>query len=195
MGKVKLHLGGGFYLHGTPSVSSIGSAASHGCVRMNRDDVVGLAKLVQNATGAAIVDASVDSLLSGWDVTRTVDIPKPIAVRFVYDLAEVRGDSLLLHPDVYRLRKGPAEVGALRALASSRDTSGVDHAALRRVVQRARTQHASIPIARLFPNVSVQLRTGAPQSPAKRIGAGEQTALSSARINADCGGNAPLNQR
>jgi hypothetical protein len=155
MGKVKLHLGGGFYLHGTPSVSSIGSAASHGCVRMRGDDAVALAKLVQSTTGATIANASVDSLIASWSKTRTVDLPRPVAVRFVYELAEVRNDSLLLHPDIYRLRQGSAEAGALQALAQyTPDTNRVDRAALRQLVRRARSEHVSSPVARLFPNGS-----------------------------------------
>jgi lipoprotein-anchoring transpeptidase ErfK/SrfK len=35
-----------YYIHGTPATESMGSARSHGCVRMTPDDVTDLAKLV-----------------------------------------------------------------------------------------------------------------------------------------------------
>ena len=40
-----------FYIHGTDAVESLGSAASHGCLRMDPDDVADLAKLVMTEGG------------------------------------------------------------------------------------------------------------------------------------------------
>jgi lipoprotein-anchoring transpeptidase ErfK/SrfK len=40
-----------YYIHGTNAASSIGRAASHGCVRMNPSDVEALARLVQEHGG------------------------------------------------------------------------------------------------------------------------------------------------
>ena len=39
LGKYKLNLGDGFLLHGTPHTESIGTAATHGCVRLLDEDV------------------------------------------------------------------------------------------------------------------------------------------------------------
>lgn len=151
MGKVKLLMGGSLYLHATPFTSSIGSAASHGCVRMRTDDAVTLAKLVQSISGATITDASVDSLMASWSETRIIYLPVEVTVRVVYELAEVRGDSLFLHPDIYGLRRGDAEAAALRVLAATaHDTSRVDRAALRLLLRRARSEHVRSPIARFL---------------------------------------------
>src|SRR5437588_378894 len=40
-----------YYIHGTDDVESLGSAASHGCLRMDPDDVADLAKLVMTEGG------------------------------------------------------------------------------------------------------------------------------------------------
>ena len=40
-----------FYIHGTDAVESLGSAASHGCLRMDPEDVADLAKLVMAEGG------------------------------------------------------------------------------------------------------------------------------------------------
>jgi lipoprotein-anchoring transpeptidase ErfK/SrfK len=40
-----------YYIHGTNDVESLGSAASHGCLRMDPDDVADLAKLVMEHGG------------------------------------------------------------------------------------------------------------------------------------------------
>ncbi len=52
LGPVKLSLGDGYMIHGTHyyDQDSIGDAASHGCIRMNNEDVLKLAKLVSVGT-------------------------------------------------------------------------------------------------------------------------------------------------
>jgi lipoprotein-anchoring transpeptidase ErfK/SrfK len=40
--------------HGTPTLSSIGKAASHGCVRMRNEDVVALFEQVQMGTPVVV---------------------------------------------------------------------------------------------------------------------------------------------
>jgi hypothetical protein len=52
LGPVKLMLGDGYLIHGTHRFNegSIGSAASHGCIRMNNADVERLARLVDVGT-------------------------------------------------------------------------------------------------------------------------------------------------
>ena len=40
-----------YYIHGTDAVESLGSAASHGCLRMDPDDVADLARLIMDHGG------------------------------------------------------------------------------------------------------------------------------------------------
>jgi lipoprotein-anchoring transpeptidase ErfK/SrfK len=40
-----------YYIHGTGDVESLGSAASHGCLRMDPDEVADLAKLIMEHGG------------------------------------------------------------------------------------------------------------------------------------------------
>jgi hypothetical protein len=151
MGKVKLHIGGALYLHATPFESSMGRAASHACVRMRSADAVSLARLVQRATGARIGDAEVDSLIARWSDSRVVDLPAVVPVSFIYQLAEVRNDSLLLHPDIYRRRTGTARAEALRVLsAAAYDTSRVNRTVLTQLLQKARRQHAGARVDRII---------------------------------------------
>src|ERR1043166_1587310 len=39
LGKYRLDLGNGYLLHGTPDKTSIGTAATHGCIRLGDDDI------------------------------------------------------------------------------------------------------------------------------------------------------------
>ena len=40
LGAAKLEMYDGYYFHGTDNESSVGDAASHGCLRMHRDDIL-----------------------------------------------------------------------------------------------------------------------------------------------------------
>jgi lipoprotein-anchoring transpeptidase ErfK/SrfK len=40
LGVAKLEMQDGYYFHGTDNEASVGSAASHGCLRMRKDDIL-----------------------------------------------------------------------------------------------------------------------------------------------------------
>jgi lipoprotein-anchoring transpeptidase ErfK/SrfK len=50
------------YIHGTPEEDRLGTAASHGCIRMANDDVIELYDLVELRVRVEIVDAPVGPL-------------------------------------------------------------------------------------------------------------------------------------
>jgi murein L,D-transpeptidase YcbB/YkuD len=126
MGKVKLYFRPLYFLHGTPVVSSIGSAASHGCVRMRNEDAIDLALLIHAADLPAVSAERLDSLQLDFTMTRMFALTQPVPLQITYQVAEVRADSLFLYADVYHL--GPATVhSALVAMAAT----GVDTIAVR----------------------------------------------------------------
>lgn len=145
MGPVKLLLGGEYYVHGTPFPGSIGSAASHGCMRMRRDDVIALARIVQAHSGLAPSDSAIAALLADTTRTDTVRLTRPVPLRIVYELAEVRQDTLHLHPDIYARAPGRLRALAMEALhRAGRDTTLVDRKALADSVRRARRRTVKV---------------------------------------------------
>lgn len=54
LGAYRLDLGDGYYLHGTPDTASIGSAATHGCIRLRDDDIAWLYKHIPVGTRVEI---------------------------------------------------------------------------------------------------------------------------------------------
>ena len=151
MGKVKLQMRGPYFLHGTPWPLSIGSAASHGCIRMLNEDAIALARLVQSAGGAAIDSATTDSLAGPLYDTRELDLRRPVPFIIVYDLAEVRADTLYVYPDVYRVGHGAPRAHVLAALARAEYvTAAVDQAILRRVLARATRRPQAVWVDSLF---------------------------------------------
>jgi hypothetical protein len=147
MRKVKFQVDGPYYMHGTPVVSSLGHAASHGCIRMHPDDAIALARILQRRTGAAISEATTDSLARQSRPTREVVLPAPVLLRIRYELAEVRGDTLTVHPDVYRRMRGGVYDAVMTVLASAGiDTTRVARDAVRGLLARAARQAARIPL-------------------------------------------------
>lgn len=133
MGRVKLEFERLYYVHGTPWPSSIGRAAAHGCVRMRNTDAIEVARLVQRGTVGV---AANDSIMAAFDSGATIAVTLPRAVPFEvrYDLVEILGDSLIVHPDPYALgRVPPLETGRAVLAAAGLDTSAVDFARLRRL--------------------------------------------------------------
>jgi hypothetical protein len=150
MGKVKLMFNGPYYMHGTPTVSSLGHAASHGCVRMRNADAVELAQMVQRYGGLEVADAVMDTLSASWRKTRILNLPRFIPVTIVYRPAEVSDSMLTLFPDVYRRYPKGLYPEAMMALWSAGvDTVIVDRSLVRRLARNAARRVASVPIHQL----------------------------------------------
>ena len=146
MGRVKLLLGGPYYLHGTPLATSIGRAASHGCIRMRDEDAMALAQFVQLYAGVPMSDSAIDAVLAD-SASRAIDLPAAIPLDIVYEVAEVRRDSLLLHPDVYRLALGRTRALAMLALhQAGHDTMRVRRDPIALALRRARTRRVAVPL-------------------------------------------------
>jgi hypothetical protein len=145
MGQVKLLLAPYYFIHGTPLQHSIGSAASHGCVRMRNDDAVVLARLLQASSGTPMSDSVVAALLETRK-TLTVALPIPLPVTIVYRTAETRSDTLLLYPDVYRLQPSRLNEALGTLAAAGLDSTAVDRERLDELLTAARTATVRIPL-------------------------------------------------
>ena len=151
MGKVKLSLGSLVYLHATPIDESIGGAASHGCIRMHSSDAIDLAKLVQDVMGASVSGDSMSSILENWSPSLTVHLRTPVPVRIVYRLVELRGDTLLIHRDVYAIGNASLELQVVEVLnGAGVDTALVKRAELRRAVRQSRAGSVQVRLSQLL---------------------------------------------
>jgi len=112
MGRVKIHLFGDYYVHGTPAGNEryLGSPASHGCIRMRNADVMELARMILRADGSPIAESTLEHLARTPRATREVGLTGRVRARIEYRLAEVAADSVTILPDVYaRAGSGYAE--------------------------------------------------------------------------------------
>ena len=154
VGRVKMRVHDEVYLHGSPFENSMGSAASHGCIRMRNVDAMALARMVHEHAGPKVDAALLDSLVA--DTRRTTDLTLARAVPFHvhYALVEVRQDTLILYRDVYQLggtRVPTARSSVMRALDEKGiDTALVAPARLRALIQAARRSTTRLPIESLY---------------------------------------------
>jgi murein L,D-transpeptidase YcbB/YkuD len=135
MGRVKMHLFGDYYVHGTPARNErhLGRPASHGCIRMRNADVMELAQLVLRADGAPVSDETLQSLIANPGRTREMRLSGRVRVRIEYRLAEVGADSVTLHPDVYARAGGRYADRVRQELRTGgHDPAVVEHAAITR---------------------------------------------------------------
>lgn len=69
-----------YYIHGTPATDSLGSAESHGCVRMDPGDVTDLAKLVMEHGGKPMPEPWYRRIFRRRS-TKVVLLSKPVPMR------------------------------------------------------------------------------------------------------------------
>lgn len=62
VGRVKLHVTGLVFLHGTALEQSLGIAASHACVRLSNREAMALARLVHHRASPTLAATTLDSL-------------------------------------------------------------------------------------------------------------------------------------
>jgi L,D-transpeptidase ErfK/SrfK len=101
MGRVKINFAPLLFIHGTLYEDRLGAPASHGCIRMGKQDLLELARLIHQYRTPR-VDADLLATLESNDrMTRNFPI-KPVRFDVVYRLVEVVDGKLIIHPDVYR---------------------------------------------------------------------------------------------
>jgi murein L,D-transpeptidase YcbB/YkuD len=146
MGRVKLYFEPLYFVHGTPESESIGTPASHGCVRMLNEDVIALARLLHERAAPEISDSDIDRILRSGG-TRRVNFDNAIPLRVRYDPVEVANGELRVHPDIYR-RDAIHPEGVYQALmAAGYDVSNVELRDVRRLVEAAKDRDATYVVA------------------------------------------------
>lgn len=150
MGRVKMHLFGDYYVHGTPAGNErhLGRPASHGCVRMRNRDVMELAELVLKADGAPVAESTIRRLAANPRATRELALAGRVRVRIEYRLAEVAADSVTLHPDVYGRAAGSAYAARVRTELAA---AGADPATVLASVDARRAPAAAVTVYRERP--------------------------------------------
>jgi murein L,D-transpeptidase YcbB/YkuD len=158
MGRVKINFEALYFLHGTPTRRSIGSAASHGCIRMLNEDAIELARLVHRFGTPALTPDEVEQLATSA-TTHLIQLESPVPIEVRYDLAEVRNGQVTVYRDVYGLATRTLRDEVYVALAEHGiDTARVDSSRVRSLVRRVAPKGNSVPIESIMVNSLSQSR-------------------------------------
>jgi murein L,D-transpeptidase YcbB/YkuD len=147
MGRVKLNFAPLLYIHGTEEWQSLGSPASHGCVRMRNDELIELTRLVHRYASPSVSSGLIDELVASPRSTRTIRLATPVRFTANYDVAAVENGFLIIYPDVYGLRKQQVRDEVEAVLEDSGiDPRSVHAPTLSRLVEKSGSRRVAIAI-------------------------------------------------
>ena len=147
MGRVRLNFRPLYFLHGTPLEGSIGSAASHGCIRLANADAIELARFVHRFGSPFLTADDVARLIADRVTTRLLNLDHAIPLEIRYDLVEIHGGRLTVYRDVYRQASqslGDEVHTALRTYGI--DAALVDSTRVRALVRQVPSAGRTIPV-------------------------------------------------
>ena len=138
MGCVKLFFAPLYYIHGTPDETSLGSPASHGCVRMLNKDVIELATLIHDHAGATVPVSEIDQILGNPRRTRNVTYSDSVTFTIRYKPVTLEANELVIHPDIYGRSAIHSEAVYQALLAAGYNVAEVRAEAVRDLIRRTR---------------------------------------------------------
>src|SRR6266446_4587139 len=147
LGNIKMPIGASLMLHGTNQLRSIGTAASHGCIRLFTPDAWELARWLQSHSTAPHSDALFTAYASNRQRSVSVQLGSPIPVDLVYDYVEIRADQLHVYHDIYA-RIGNKRAHIMQTLAAhGYAADSIDQAALQQRLKNAKFRDVVIALA------------------------------------------------
>ena len=146
MGRVKLFFLPYYFFHGTPEAASIGSPASHGCVRMLNKDVIALSRLLHERAAPQVTSATIDRILARPGTTRRVDFKQSIPVTIRYDVETIEDGELRVYPDIDKYNSLHTEAVYQALMAAGYDINRVDRDDVVRLVERGRKSKGTLTI-------------------------------------------------
>jgi len=147
LGNIKMPIGASLMLHGTNQPQSIGTAASHGCIRLFTPDAWELARWLQSHSTAPHSDALFTAYASNRQRSVSVQLGSPIPVDLVYDYVEIRADQLHVYHDIYA-RIGNKWAHIMQTLAAhGYAADSIDQAALQQRLKNAKFRDVVIALA------------------------------------------------
>ena len=149
LGNIKMPIGASLMLHGTNKPQSIGTAASHGCIRLFTPDAWELARWLQSHSTAPHSDVLFQEYASNRQRSFSVQLGPTIPVDLVYDYVEIRADQLHVYHDIYA-RIGNKWAHIMQTLAAHGSAAdSIDQAALQQRLTDAKFRDVVIALAEM----------------------------------------------
>jgi hypothetical protein len=149
LGNIKMSIGASLMLHGTNKPRSIGTAASHGCIRLFTPDAWELARWLQSHSTAPHSEALFQAYARNRHRSVSVQLGATIPVDLVYDYVEIRADQLHVYHDIYA-RIGDKWAHIMETLAAhGYAAASIDQTALQKRLKEAKFRDAVIALAEI----------------------------------------------
>lgn len=135
LGKIKIPLGDAYLLHEAESAEDIGNLVSHGCVRVMRNDLFDLTKLIIQGRNLQFSQSELDAAKND-SKRRVIELGSDLPVDINYDSMVVENGVLTIYPDVYEKKTNTVE--ELRAELENYkiDVSKIDDATLKQMIDK-----------------------------------------------------------
>jgi len=150
LGPVKMKLNSAIMIHGTSKPSSIGRAASHGCMRMHSEKAKELARYIQKSM-TELIDAE---LFEKYEEQSRrsfhVNLKQHVPVDIVYEVVEIKGNKLYVYQDVYYRVKDKAKLIVNKLQEEGYDPEDIDMDYVRKWVKKSKKADLSLNISKLI---------------------------------------------
>ena len=147
LGNIKMPIGASLMIHGTNKPRSIGTAASHGCIRMFTQDAWELGRWLQSHSTAPHTEAVFKEYESNRQRTVSVSLGHTVPVDLVYTYAEIDANQIHVYQDIYG-RIGNKLAHILETLAArGYPADSLDQTALRTRLTQAKFRDMVIALA------------------------------------------------
>jgi lipoprotein-anchoring transpeptidase ErfK/SrfK len=101
LGPIKIPIGLPSLIHGGKSPAKLGTFASHGCVGLTTPQVQDFSRLLAQAGGTELTDASIKSYFTDKTKTQVVKLDRAVPVELRYETIVVEDGKLHIYRDVY----------------------------------------------------------------------------------------------
>lgn len=135
LGKIKIPLGQAYLLHEAQGPSDIGNLVSHGCVRVMRDDLFEVAKMIARARNLSTSGSQIDAARKDTE-RRVMNLNGDIPVDINYDTMVVENGVLTIYPDVYDRNMNTIESLKTELARFNVDSSRFDDATLKQMLDK-----------------------------------------------------------
>lgn len=166
LGNLKMPLGRSIMIHGTDKPRTIGTAASHGCIRMFTADAWELARWMQSRLNEPMSDEVFQQYQRNRQRSVHVKLERSVPVEIIYEYVAMHQGKLMIYRDVYARLNNKLETVLAVLTRHGYRAEVIDRQALLSILQQAKFQDvvvdlAEISLARTLPqhaatNVSSQ---------------------------------------
>lgn len=151
LGAVKMDLGGAILLHGTNKEYTVGTPASHGCMRMYNADAKSLAWWVQSHLTEKKDEALLETYAGNRSTSYHIHLENPVPVEIEYEIFGLENALVRSHPDIYS-RAGNRKEKLLTMISEmGYSKEQVDESAIDDLLDKSAKTNAELPLRDIIP--------------------------------------------